>query len=109
MTSEGMGEMFEGYFADMCANKIPLVSMEGQAEGQACADPGARTPIGTSTIFVFSMFIFVMRFDKFNLITMRYVFQMYYEYYFILVFVDSANNLMRERNKCFDSIFVCPL
>ena len=27
MTSEGLGEMFEGDFADMCGRKIPLVSM----------------------------------------------------------------------------------
>ena len=45
MTSEGSGEMFEGDSADMCAGKFPLVSMGGQAEGLACADPGARTPI----------------------------------------------------------------
>ena len=44
MTSEGLGEMFEGDSADMCAGKFPLVSMGGLA----CADPGARTPIGAS-------------------------------------------------------------
>ena len=27
MTSEGFGEMFEGDFADTCADKFPLVSM----------------------------------------------------------------------------------
>ena len=46
MTFEGMGEIFEGDSADTCAEKIPLVSMGGQAEGLACADPGARNPIG---------------------------------------------------------------
>ena len=30
--------------------KISLVSMRGWAEGLACADPGARTPIGASGI-----------------------------------------------------------
>ena len=50
MTSEGLGEMFEGDSADTCAGKFPLVSMEGRAEGLACADPGVRTPIGTSGI-----------------------------------------------------------
>ena len=40
--------MFEGDSADMCAGKIPLVSMGGRAEVIACADPGARTPIGAS-------------------------------------------------------------
>ena len=32
MTSEGMGEMFEGDFADMCADKFPLISMGGRAD-----------------------------------------------------------------------------
>ena len=32
----------------MCAEKFPLVSMGGRAEGLACADSGARTPIGAS-------------------------------------------------------------
>ena len=32
MTSEGLGEMFEGDSADMCAGKFPLVSMGGRAE-----------------------------------------------------------------------------
>ena len=32
MTSEGLGEMFEGDTADMCAGKFPLVSMGGRAE-----------------------------------------------------------------------------
>ena len=51
MTSEGLGEMFEGDSADTCAEQFPLVSIGGQAEGLACADPGARTPIGVSGIF----------------------------------------------------------
>ena len=40
--------MFEGDSADMCAGKFPLVSMGGRAEGLACTDPGAMTPIGAS-------------------------------------------------------------
>jgi hypothetical protein len=48
MTSEGLGEMFEGDSADMCAGKFLPVSMGGLAEGLACADLGARTPIGAS-------------------------------------------------------------
>ena len=52
MTFEGMGEMFEGDSADMGAGKFPLVSMGGRAEGQACADPRARTPIGASGNFI---------------------------------------------------------
>ena len=51
MTSEGLGEMFEGDSADTFAGKFPLVSMGGRAEGLACADPGARTPYGASGNF----------------------------------------------------------
>ena len=53
MTSEGLGEMFEGDSADTLAVKFPLVSMGGQAEGLACADPVARTPMGTSGTYYF--------------------------------------------------------
>ena len=51
MTSEGLGNMFEGDSADMCASKFPLMSMGGGAEGLACADPRARTPLGMSGNF----------------------------------------------------------
>ena len=44
MTSEGLGEMFEGYSAETCAGKIPLVPMGVRAEGPACVDRGARPP-----------------------------------------------------------------
>ena len=37
MTSEGLGEMFEGDSADMCAGKFPLMLMGGRANGQSCA------------------------------------------------------------------------
>ena len=50
MTYEGLWEMFEGNSADMCAGEFPLTSMGGRAEGLACADLGARTPIGASGI-----------------------------------------------------------
>ena len=43
MTLEGLGEVFKGDSADMCAGKFPIISMGDQAEGPACADPGART------------------------------------------------------------------
>ena len=55
MTSEGLGEMFEGDSADMCVGKFPLVSMGGQAEGLGCADPGAMTPIGARGIMFISL------------------------------------------------------
>ena len=48
MTSDGLGEMFEGDSADTCAGKFLLMPMGVLAEGLACADPGARTPIGVS-------------------------------------------------------------
>jgi hypothetical protein len=54
MTFEGLGEMFEGYSTDTGAGKFPLASMEVRADGLACADPGARTPIGASGNFVIS-------------------------------------------------------
>jgi hypothetical protein len=37
--------------ADTCAGKFLLVSMGGRVEGLACADQGARTPIGASGNF----------------------------------------------------------
>ena len=36
MTSEGLGEKFEGDFVDTCAKKCPLMSMGGQG-GVYCA------------------------------------------------------------------------
>ena len=51
MTSEGLREMIEGDSADMRAGKFPLMSMGGLVKGLACADPGARTPIGMSENF----------------------------------------------------------
>ena len=53
MISEGLVKMFEGDSADNCAGKFPLVSMGGRAEGLACTDLGARTPIGTKEILFF--------------------------------------------------------
>ena len=49
--------MFEGDSADTLTRKFPLVSMGGSAEGLACADPVARTPIGASGIVVVVMII----------------------------------------------------
>ena len=42
MTSEGLGEMFEGDSADTCTRKFQLMLMGGLAEGLACADPGTQ-------------------------------------------------------------------
>jgi hypothetical protein len=43
MTSEVLVDVFQGDSADTGPGKFQLVSMGGQAEGLACADPGART------------------------------------------------------------------
>ena len=51
MTSEGLGEVFEGDSADMCAGKFPLVSMGGRVNGQACAD-GERGPPSARAEFI---------------------------------------------------------
>ena len=64
MTSEGLGEMFEGDSAGHFAEKFPLMSMGGQAEGLACADPGARAPIGVSGILLIAV----------NIVRVRYCF-----------------------------------
>ena len=48
MTSESSGEMFEGYFADKCAGKFPLVSMLGRAKPSSMHRWEARTPIRAS-------------------------------------------------------------
>ena len=56
MTSEGLGEIFEGDSADTCAGKFPLVLM-GAERGLAFADPGARIPIGASRISI----VFILR------------------------------------------------
>ena len=52
MTSEGLGEMFEGDTADMCAGKFPLVSMGGRVEGLARADSVARTLLALAEILL---------------------------------------------------------
>jgi hypothetical protein len=44
--------MYEGDSSDTCAGKFPLVLIGGRAEGLACADPGARTPIDASGNFI---------------------------------------------------------
>jgi hypothetical protein len=51
MTSEWLGEMFKGDSAYMCAGKFPLVSMWGQANGQACADGERGPPSARGEIF----------------------------------------------------------
>ena len=52
MTSDGLGEIFEGESADTCGGKFLLSSIGGRAEGFACADLEARTPISASRNFL---------------------------------------------------------
>ena len=48
MTSEGLGEMFEGGSADMCAGQFPLVSMGGRAQTHE-----QGPPLALAEIFIF--------------------------------------------------------
>ena len=48
MTSEGLGEMFEGDFSETCGNKIPLALTGGRADLSSVCGQRARTPIGAS-------------------------------------------------------------
>ena len=54
MTSERLGEMFKVDSADMCARKLPLMSMGGRAETSSVHRRGARTPLGASGSFTSS-------------------------------------------------------
>ena len=47
-----MGKFGEIDSADTRAEKFPLVPMGGRAKGPACADTGARTPIGARGNFL---------------------------------------------------------
>ena len=58
MTSLGLVEMFEGDSADMCTRNFLLILMAGQAEGLACADPGARTPTALAEIVILFHILF---------------------------------------------------
>jgi hypothetical protein len=51
MTSEVLGEVFEGDSADTCVRKLPLVSIGGRANGQVCAD-GERGPLSARAEFL---------------------------------------------------------
>jgi hypothetical protein len=52
MTYEGLGEVFEGEFADTCGEICSLMLMGGWAEGLAYAELGARISIGMSGNFL---------------------------------------------------------
>jgi hypothetical protein len=53
MTSEGLGEMFEGDSKDTCAGKFPLMLMVGRTLGLACTAPEARASIFGNFYFHF--------------------------------------------------------
>ena len=57
---KGLGELFEGYSAETCAGKISLVPMGVQAEGPACADPGARPPSALAEFGKFFHILFLL-------------------------------------------------
>ena len=51
MTSEGLGEMFAGDYADTCAGKFPLVSMGDDRTRQACAEGERGPPLAQAEMF----------------------------------------------------------
>jgi hypothetical protein len=51
MTSEGLGELFKGDSANMCAGKFPFVLMVGRANGQVCAEGERGQPSVRANIF----------------------------------------------------------
>ena len=51
MTSEGLGEVFKGDSADMCAGKFPLVLLGDERTRQACADRERGPPSARAEIF----------------------------------------------------------
>ena len=58
MTSEGLGEVFEGNSAETCAEKFPLVSMGGRTNCQACADGKRGPPSAQAEFFSSSSVVF---------------------------------------------------
>ena len=58
MTSEGLGEMFEGDSADTCAGKFPLLSMGGRAEGLRAQTRERGPPSALAKFFVFDSKLF---------------------------------------------------
>ena len=60
MTYEGFGGDCLKVTLQTCAGNFLVMSMGGRAEGLACADLGARTPIGVSgnlsSIFICGLF-----------------------------------------------------
>ena len=55
MTSEVLGEMFGGDSADTCAEKVPLVSLEGEATCQVCADRERGPPLAPAEFVILSI------------------------------------------------------
>ena len=59
MTSEGLGEMFEGDSADTCGRKFPLMLMGGRANGPVCADGERGPPSAPAEIIIIIRFKFL--------------------------------------------------
>ena len=57
MTSEGLGEMFEGDSADTCARKFPLMLMGERANGPACTDVERGPPSASVAIIDIKVFL----------------------------------------------------
>ena len=55
--SETSSAIFKGDYTDTGAKRFPLMLMGGWAEGLACADPLARTPLGDSGIHWYFLFL----------------------------------------------------
>ena len=63
MTSEGLGEMFEGDSADTCARKFPHMLMGERANGPACADV-ERGPPSASVAFLYKSHFSLLKMAK---------------------------------------------
>ena len=70
MTLEGLGEIFKGDSADMCARKFSLVLMGGRANGQACADGEQGPPLARAEIYI-ALYLTIMCLKMCRFIVMR--------------------------------------
>ena len=57
MTSEGLGEMFEGDYADTCAGKFPLVLMVAKRR-VSCAQTRERGPPSAHAEYYLFIYLF---------------------------------------------------
>jgi hypothetical protein len=69
MTSEGLGDVFEGDSADTCGGKCWLMLMGGRAEGLACAVPGAS---GNFYFFLYQVILLFSQQKAFTIIIVKH-------------------------------------